>query len=99
VPRRVDQVQLVRAAVARVVGHAHGVELDRDAALALEVERVEDLGLHLPLLQHARGLDQAVGQVDLPWSMWATMQKLRMDSGRVTDSGRLGGDSRTNPET
>jgi hypothetical protein len=50
----------------RVVRHAHGVELDRDAALALEVERVEHLGLHLTLLQHPRGLDEAVGQGGLP---------------------------------
>ena len=46
---------------ARVV-HPHGVELDRDAALALEVERVEHLLLHLALLERARGLDQPVGQ-------------------------------------
>ena len=44
------------------VRHAHGVELDRDAALALEVERVEHLLLHLALLQRARRLDQPVGQ-------------------------------------
>jgi hypothetical protein len=62
VARRVDQVQLVVLAVARRVAHAHGVELDRDPALALEVERVEHLGLHLALLQHARVLDQAVGE-------------------------------------
>ena len=31
-------------------------------ALALEVERVEHLRLHLALLQHAGGFDQAVGQ-------------------------------------
>ena len=55
----------VRPSCARV-GHAHGVELDRDAALALEVERVEHLRLHLPLLQHARRLDQPVGQGGLP---------------------------------
>ena len=37
-----------------------------DAALALEVERVEDLRLHLPLLQGASGLDQTVGERRLP---------------------------------
>ena len=66
VARRVDQVQLVRSPSSRGVAHAHGVELDRDAALALEVERVEDLRLHLPLLQRAGGLDQPVGQGGLP---------------------------------
>ena len=47
---------------ARGVRHPHGVELDRDAALALEVERVEHLLLHLTLLQRPGRLDQAVGQ-------------------------------------
>ncbi len=62
VSRRVDEVELVRLAAVRGVGHAYGVELDRDAALALEVERVEHLRLHLALLQHARGFDQPVGE-------------------------------------
>ena len=44
------------------VRHPHGVELDRDAALALEVERVEHLLLHLTLLQRPGGLDQSIGQ-------------------------------------
>ena len=61
-PRRVDEIQLVRFAVARRVRHAHGVELDRNASLTLEVERVEDLFLHLALLHRARGFDQAVGE-------------------------------------
>ena len=40
----------------------HGIELDRDAALALEVKRVEHLRLHFTLLQRAGLLDQAVGK-------------------------------------
>ena len=60
--RRVDEVELVLLAVARRVLHAHGVELDRDAALTLEVERVEHLLLHLALLERAGDLDQAVGE-------------------------------------
>ena len=62
VARRIDEVELVRLAVARRVRHAHGVELDRDAALTLEVERVEHLFLHFALLQRARRFDQAVGK-------------------------------------
>ena len=62
VARRVDQVELVGLAVARGVGHAHGVELDGDAALALQVHRVEDLFAHLALVERARGLDEPVGQ-------------------------------------
>ena len=62
VPRRVDEVELVVLAAVGAIRHPDGVELDRDAALALEVERVEHLRLHLALLQHARGFDQPVGQ-------------------------------------
>jgi hypothetical protein len=40
---RVDQVQRVLVPVARPVEQAHRVRLDRDAALALEVHRVEHL--------------------------------------------------------
>jgi hypothetical protein len=66
VTRGVDQVELVRAAVARVVVHSNGVELDRDAALALEVERVEHLVLHLALLEGSGGFDEPVRQRRFP---------------------------------
>src|SRR5690606_8688321 len=59
---RVDEVQLVRLAVARPVEHAHRVQLDRDATLALEVEAVEHLRRHLTLGERGRLLEQAVGQ-------------------------------------
>jgi hypothetical protein len=39
-----------------------GLRLDGDAALALDVHRVEHLGLHLAVGQAAAALDQAVGQ-------------------------------------
>src|ERR1700760_2903974 len=48
------------------MAHAHGVELDRDAALALEVQGVQDLLFHLALLQCSGRLDQPVGQGGLP---------------------------------
>ena len=46
----------------RAVCHPHGVQLDGDAALALEVHRVEQLVAHLALLHRAGGLDEPVGQ-------------------------------------
>ena len=46
---RVDQVELVGHPVARRVGHAHRLGLDRDAALALQVHRVEHLAAHVAL--------------------------------------------------
>ncbi len=65
-PRGVDQIELVHAPVARMVVHAHRVQLDRDAALALQVHGVEHLLSHQALVQGARELDQAVGQGRLP---------------------------------
>ena len=45
----------------RVV-QADRVRLDRDAALALEVHRVEDLRLHLARLERAGQLEEAIGE-------------------------------------
>ena len=58
--RCVDEVEFVRLAVFGVV-HAHGVELDRDAALALEVHRVEDLCPHTSLIERTSEFDQPIG--------------------------------------
>ncbi len=59
---RVDQIQLVLVAVLRGVVQANALGLDGDAALALEVHRVEHLRLHLALAERAGKLQQAVGQ-------------------------------------
>jgi hypothetical protein len=60
VARRVDQVQHVVEPVGRAVAHAHGLRLDRDAALALEVHRVEDLVAAITLRHAAREIEQAI---------------------------------------
>ncbi len=60
--RRVDQVEVVDLAVAGGVLQRRGLGLDRDAALALDVHRVEHLRLHLAVAQAAAAVDQAVGQ-------------------------------------
>jgi hypothetical protein len=57
VARRVDQVQLVA-----LPGHADGLGLDRDPALALELHRVEHLGAHVPPGHGLRQLEDAVGE-------------------------------------
>ena len=59
---RVDQVEDVVFAVARLVIEPHGLRLDGDAALALDVHGIEHLLLHLALLQPAGELDQPVGE-------------------------------------
>ena len=74
----VDQVEFVGFAVARGVAHAHGAGLDGDALLALEIHRVEQLRLHLPLATVPVCSSSRSASVDLPWSMCAMMQKLRI---------------------
>ena len=59
---RVDEVEAVGQAVLRRVLEAHGAGLDRDALLALEVHRVEDLARHLPRIDRVGQLEQPVGE-------------------------------------
>ena len=60
---RVDEVQLVGLAVLlRLVIKSDRLGLDGDAALALELERIEDLVLHFAGFEAAADLDEAVGQ-------------------------------------
>ena len=59
---RVDQVEDVGLAVLGRIGQPHGLRLDGDAALALDIHGIEHLFLHLARLQAAGGLDQTVGQ-------------------------------------
>ena len=63
---RVDQVEAVGQAVVRLVVEAHGAGLDRDALLALQVHRVEDLARHLPRIDRVGHLQQPVGERGLP---------------------------------
>ncbi len=62
--RRVDQVQHIVLAVAGLVIEPHGLRLDGDAALALDVHRVEHLLApdHFALGEAAGELDQPVGE-------------------------------------
>ena len=76
---RIDQVQLdTSCAVLRLVVHPNGLGLDRDAALALEIHRVEHLLGHLASARVPVTSRRRSASVDFPWSMWATMQKFRM---------------------
>ena len=62
----VDEVELVGLAVGRRIHHADRVRLDGDAALALEIHRIQHLGLHLARRQRAGELQQTVGEGALP---------------------------------
>jgi hypothetical protein len=70
VPRRVDHVE--DRGVARPVPlphhprHAHGLRLDGDAALPLDVHAVEILRTHLPWVDHPGHLQHPIRQRRLP---------------------------------
>ena len=61
-PRRVDQVEVVDPPIACGVLQRRRLRLDRDAALALDVHRVEHLRLHLALAQAPATLNDPIGQ-------------------------------------
>ena len=78
VPGGIDQVELIGLAVVRLVHHAHGVGLDGDAALALQVHGIEYLGLHLACGERAGEFQQPVGECGLAMIDCAMIAKLRM---------------------
>ena len=63
---RIKEVEEVLLAVLRGVMHRDGVRLNRDAALALEVHRVESLFLELARGYSVRELENAVRKRRLP---------------------------------
>ena len=62
VTRRVDEIEFIDRAVLAAIVQAHGLRLDRNAALALKLHVVEHLRLHLALSQSARAFNEAVGK-------------------------------------
>jgi hypothetical protein len=74
---RVDQVEVVDLP-SRPCTQRSGLRLDGDAALALDVHRVEHLRFHLAVLRPPQRWMMRSASVLLPWSMWAMMEKLRM---------------------
>ena len=75
---RVDQIELIGFAVARDVVEPHRLRLDGNAALTLDVHRVEHLLLHLARGKAAADLDQPVGKRRL------AMVDMR-DDGKIAD--------------
>ena len=59
---RVDQVEDVVLAVARVVFEPHRLRLDGNAAFALDIHRIEHLLDHFARFEPAGKLDQPVGE-------------------------------------
>ena len=81
--RRVDQVELIGLAVLGLVVQPHGLRLDGDAALALDVHGIEHLLTHFARAQAAAGLNQAVGERRFPVVNVS-------DDGKVTDVVKCG---------
>ncbi len=59
---RIDQVELIHLAVFGAIVQAHGVGLDGDAALALQVHRVQHLRHHFALGKGAGEFEQTIGE-------------------------------------
>ena len=59
---RVDEIEPVRLAVLGRVVQANRARLDRDALLALEVHRIENLARHLARVDRVRQLQQSIGE-------------------------------------
>jgi hypothetical protein len=79
----VHQVELIGLAVLVLIVEAHGLRLDGDAALALDLHGIEDLVLHLAVGDVAAQLDQPVGQRRL------AVVDVR-DDGEIADQRRVG---------
>ncbi len=58
----VDEVEHIFLAIIGLVIDAHGVRLDGDAALALDIHTVEQLRFHIAPRDRARLLDEAVSK-------------------------------------
>ena len=86
---RVHQVQVIGLAVLGRVDQPHGLGLDRDATLALELHIVEHLLVHLAVGQPATQLDHPVGQGRFPMIDMGDDREIT-DMGEVSHLGSSG---------
>ncbi len=73
----VDKIELVLLAIVGGIGDAHGLAFDGDATLALDIHGIEQLLFHVALGTVPVSSRMRSESVDLPWSIWAMMLKLR----------------------
>ncbi|OIQ71451.1 hypothetical protein GALL_469320 [mine drainage metagenome] len=62
VPGCVDQIEVVDLTIASFVLQRSSLRLDRDATLALDIHRVENLRLHFTITEPPAALNQAISQ-------------------------------------
>ena len=65
-PGRIDKIKLVLLAVHSCVIKGHTLRLNRNASLALQVHRIENLLCHFALSQTATVLNKSISQCRLP---------------------------------
>ena len=63
---RIDEVELIGLAIGGAIEQAHGLSLDRDPPLPLQVHRVEHLFLHIAAAHRPGQLEEPVGERRLP---------------------------------
>jgi len=80
---RVHEVEHVALAVLGLVGEPHGLRLDGDPALALDIHAVEHLRAHLARFESAAKLNQPVGK-----RRFAVVDM--RDDGEVSDMPKIG---------
>ena len=59
-PRRVDQVEAIVAAVHGLIGQAHRLALDRDAAFPFDIHAVQNLVFEIAVRDDIGNLDQSI---------------------------------------
>jgi hypothetical protein len=62
---RINQIKLIGLTILRFVAQSNGLRLNCDTTLTLQVELIEELGLHLASLQRACGLKDSIGKCGL----------------------------------
>lgn len=76
--RGINEIQLVGFPIPGLVIERHALGLDGDAPLTLELHGIQYLLFQLALGQPPQTWIKRSARVDLPWSMWAMMEKLRI---------------------
>ena len=61
-PRGIDQIQVVHLTIAGPIAQCGRLRFNSNSTLALQVHRVENLGLHLSIRESAAALDNPIGQ-------------------------------------
>lgn len=76
--RRIDKVELIHLPILRLIVERDALRLDGDTAFALQIHGVQNLASISRSDRPPQSWMIRSDSVDLPWSMCAIMEKLRM---------------------